>query len=169
MMLSALSLLVLLPASAVMAAGTQRLGNNTFVLEERQTFTNVEMTWYPSSAFHDACTGEMHQNSDFDVAMNFDLFQEGGCCGKQLIITVNGKTATANCVDECATCPQIGQLDLTEGLFEFFAGFIFLTVSCLGGIEIHQNIPELGSLRPDFLAAQHVTTISLGTSRHGLN
>ncbi|KAF7351598.1 Allergen Asp f 7 [Mycena sanguinolenta] len=122
MMLPALSLLFLLPASAVMGVSTPPPGNNTFVLGKRQTFTNVRMTWYPNDTGPDTCTGESHQDSDFVVAMNTPQYGAGGCCGKQLVISYNGKSATATCVDECFTCPQYGQLDLTKGLFEYFAG-----------------------------------------------
>lgn len=44
------------------------------------------------------------------VAMGTTLFEQGGCYGKQLVITANGKTTTATCVDECATCPQCASL-----------------------------------------------------------
>ncbi|KAJ7899467.1 hypothetical protein B0H14DRAFT_2673503, partial [Mycena olivaceomarginata] len=83
-----------------------------------------EMTWYPTDTGPvrlDACTGINHLDSDFYVAMGTDQFKEG-CCGRQLNISYNGRSAVATCVDECATCPQWGQLDLTKGLFEFFVG-----------------------------------------------
>ncbi|KAF7351595.1 Expansin family [Mycena sanguinolenta] len=125
MMLSALGLLFLLPASAVMGVSTPPPGNNTFVLGKRQTFTNVMMTWYSNDLAPVRSTTvalrEFHQDSDFVVAMDRPLYEEGGCCGKQLVISVNGKSATATCVDECISCPY-GALDLTKGLFEYFAG-----------------------------------------------
>ncbi|KAJ7258433.1 hypothetical protein B0H12DRAFT_444482 [Mycena haematopus] len=80
--------------------------NSTFELGKRSAFTNIEMTWYPTDTGPDACTGQNHQDSDYYVAMGTTLYEQDGCCGKQLTITVNGKTATATCVDECATCPQ---------------------------------------------------------------
>ncbi|KAJ7869490.1 hypothetical protein B0H14DRAFT_2727358, partial [Mycena olivaceomarginata] len=84
-------------------------------------FVGKEMTWYPTDTGPDACTGMNHLDSDFYVAMGTDQFKEG-CCGRQLNISYNGRSAVATCVDECATCPQWGQLDLTKGLFEFFVG-----------------------------------------------
>ncbi|KAH8113676.1 hypothetical protein DFH11DRAFT_1510138, partial [Phellopilus nigrolimitatus] len=44
----------------------------------------------------------------------------GPNCFKQISITANGKTANAQIVDKCPGCPY-GGLDLTEGLFEYFA------------------------------------------------
>ncbi|KAJ6628163.1 hypothetical protein B0H10DRAFT_269573 [Mycena sp. CBHHK59/15] len=55
--------------------------------------------------------------------MGYDQFGDGsGCCGRQLRINYNGKSTVATCVDECASCPQWGQIDLTKGLFEYFVG-----------------------------------------------
>ncbi|KAF8151970.1 hypothetical protein K438DRAFT_1778627 [Mycena galopus ATCC 62051] len=124
---------ILLSAASVMAnnhndarshsAIAQRINNSTFSLGKRATYTNKEFTWYPTDTGPDACTGQNHQDSDFYVAMGFNQYGDGSaCCNRQLSITVNGKTATATCVDECASCPEVGQLDFTKGLFEYFTG-----------------------------------------------
>ncbi|KAJ7447509.1 hypothetical protein B0H11DRAFT_2082390 [Mycena galericulata] len=91
-------------------------------LEKRDTYNGVLMTWYHINTGPDACTGKTHLDSDFFVAMNVPQYTSGGCCGKQLTIDYNGKSAVATCVDECASCPDVGQLDLTQGLFDYFAG-----------------------------------------------
>ncbi|KAJ7237480.1 hypothetical protein B0H12DRAFT_108000 [Mycena haematopus] len=127
------SLAVLLSAAAAVTANThqarshnaiaKRVESGSFTLDKRAQYTNKEFTWYPTDTGPDACTGKNHQDSDFYVAMGFNQFGDGSaCCGKQMSITVNGKTATATCVDECATCPDVGQLDFTKGLFEYFSG-----------------------------------------------
>ncbi|KAJ7037379.1 hypothetical protein C8F04DRAFT_410177 [Mycena alexandri] len=125
------STLTILLSAAVMASThegrkhadlAKRLDNNTFSLGKRDTYQNKEFTWYPTDTGPDACTGKNHQDSDYYVAMGYDQFGDGGCCGKQMRITVNGKSAVATCVDECASCPEYGQLDFTKGLFEFFTG-----------------------------------------------
>ncbi|KAI0282517.1 hypothetical protein BGY98DRAFT_881384, partial [Russula aff. rugulosa BPL654] len=41
-------------------------------------------------------------------------------CYDMITITCNGKSASAQIVDKCPGCPS-GGLDLTEGLFEYFA------------------------------------------------
>ncbi|KAJ7165661.1 hypothetical protein C8R43DRAFT_987247 [Mycena crocata] len=132
-MLSSSSFTVLLSAAAVMASTHQarshnniakRLDNSTngpLSFDKRDAFTNKEMTWYPTDTGADACTGKNHQDSDWYVAMGYDQFGDGsGCCGRKMRITANGKSTVATCVDECATCPQYGQIDLTKGLFKFF-------------------------------------------------
>ncbi|KAJ7846453.1 hypothetical protein B0H13DRAFT_2363006 [Mycena leptocephala] len=109
-MLISFRISILLSAGAVMAS-TQAIPRR--IDSSALTFTNKEMTWYPNNTGPDTCTGKSHLDSDFYVAMGFDQYGTDGsaCCGK---------TATATCVDECNTCPDFGQLDLTKGLFEFF-------------------------------------------------
>ncbi|KAJ7600363.1 hypothetical protein C8J56DRAFT_7599 [Mycena floridula] len=128
-MLASSSIIVLVAASAVMAspypnAPVKRVKgseNSTVSFGKRDTFENKEMTWYPTDTGADACTGKNHQDSDWYVAMGSAQFGDGSaCCGKQLQITYNGKSTVATCVDECMSCPQWGQIDLTKGLFEFF-------------------------------------------------
>ncbi|KAJ6504569.1 hypothetical protein DFH09DRAFT_1375319 [Mycena vulgaris] len=93
----------------------------TETLDKRDSFVAKEMTWYPTDTGPDACTGKNHQDSDWFVAMGYDQFGDGsGCCGRKLRINYNGKSTVATCVDECASCPEYGQIDLTKGLFQFF-------------------------------------------------
>ncbi|KAJ7676561.1 hypothetical protein DFH06DRAFT_610582 [Mycena polygramma] len=127
-MIASSSLTVLLSAAAVLASThtprTHKGVARSFDAEKRSfLFTNQELTWYPTDTGPDACTGKTHTDSDYYVAMRYDLFGDGSaCCGKQVSITANGKTATATCVDECMTCADKGSLDLTKGLFEYFSG-----------------------------------------------
>ncbi|KAF7325038.1 hypothetical protein MKEN_00546300 [Mycena kentingensis (nom. inval.)] len=119
-MLNRSLLLTLVVASA--AAGAQALvaSPEGFAesLAKRQTFSG-RTTWYPNDTGPDDCTGLTHLDSDIVVAMN--LPQSGSCCGHSVHIIFNGRAATARCVDFCRTCPSVGQLDVTKGLFEFFA------------------------------------------------
>ncbi|KAJ7092317.1 hypothetical protein B0H15DRAFT_1021065 [Mycena belliarum] len=100
-----------------------RFANGTESVEKRDSFTSKPMTWYPTNTGADACTGKNHQDSDWYVAMGYDQFGDGsGCCGRKLRINYNGKSAVATCVDECASCPEWGSIDLTKGLFTYLTG-----------------------------------------------
>ncbi|KAK7064848.1 hypothetical protein R3P38DRAFT_2826718 [Favolaschia claudopus] len=134
-MFSSSTLALILSAASVMASHNQqqarshhaviakRADNTTeHALDKRAQFTNKEFTWYPTDTGPDACTGKNHKDSDWYVAMGYNQWGDGSaCCGRQLKITVNGKTTTATCVDQCATCPDVGQLDFTKDLFKFFS------------------------------------------------
>ncbi|KAF8810172.1 hypothetical protein BYT27DRAFT_7222192 [Phlegmacium glaucopus] len=63
--------------------------------------------------------GTFHNNGDFTVAMNAAQMNSGWCY-KTITMTYNGRTTTASITDTCPGCPWNG-LDLTEGLFQFFA------------------------------------------------
>ncbi|KAJ7689426.1 hypothetical protein B0H17DRAFT_637569 [Mycena rosella] len=114
-MFASSSIALLLSATAVMAGAHQgrshnsiamRVNNNTETLNKRDSFVSKEMTWYPTDTGPDACTGKNHQDSDYFVAMGYDQFGDGsGCCGRQLRINYNGKSAVATCVDEVWPCP----------------------------------------------------------------
>ncbi|KAJ7779410.1 hypothetical protein DFH07DRAFT_936249 [Mycena maculata] len=131
-MFASSSVVVLLSAAAVMANSHQearshkaiaRRMNSTSTVDKRDENTNVRFTWYPTDTGPDACTGKNHLSTDWYVAMGTNQYADGsGCCGRQLRLDYNGKSTVATCVDECATCPGWGELDLTEGLFEFFVG-----------------------------------------------
>ncbi|KAJ6610258.1 hypothetical protein B0H10DRAFT_2225150 [Mycena sp. CBHHK59/15] len=120
-MLASSSIAILLSAAAVMASTHQarshnaiamRMNNSTVSLDKRDTYMGKEMTWYPTDTGPDACTGKNHLDSDWYVAMGYDQFGDGsGCCGRQLRINYNGKSTVATCVDECASCPQWGQIE----------------------------------------------------------
>ncbi|KAG6815875.1 hypothetical protein H0H87_010618 [Tephrocybe sp. NHM501043] len=90
---------------------------------------NVQLYKRYSSArwtFYDvglgAC-GVTNVASDFIVALNSNQYgggYPGPNCFKKISMTYNGKTTTATITDECPGCPY-GGLDLSRGLFKFFA------------------------------------------------
>ncbi|VDB96872.1 unnamed protein product [Peniophora sp. CBMAI 1063] len=91
-------------------------------LSKRGIFSNAKFTWYDIGVAQVACEG-WHSENDFVVAINaiqYGTYWKSDYCGKQISITMNGKTTTATVVDECMGCPY-GGLDFTKGLFEFFA------------------------------------------------
>jgi len=88
---------------------------------------NNRYTWYDVGL--GAC-GNWNVESDFIVAMNSGRFQQNGgysqyppcICGMQIQISYGGSTQNAVVQDECPTCPGIGDLDLSKGLFSSLAG-----------------------------------------------
>lgn len=66
-----------------------------------------------------AC-GAFNGPNDFIVALNSCEFDGGSHCFQMITITVNGKSTQAQITDQCLGCP-CGGLDLSQGLFEFFA------------------------------------------------
>ncbi|KAG6888491.1 hypothetical protein C0995_007917 [Termitomyces sp. Mi166 len=88
--------------------------------------TTAICRWHSKSmtyiSFSGAC-GEWNVASDFIVALNSAQYgggYPGPHCFKQITMTYNGKTTTATIMDECPGCPY-GGLDLSRGLFKFFA------------------------------------------------
>lgn len=80
-------------------------------------FDNARFTFYAVGL--GAC-GQFSQPGDFIVALNSQQFGGGGSCFQVITITINGKTAQAQIMDECPGCPYAG-LDFSEGLFTYFA------------------------------------------------
>ncbi|KAM6500846.1 RlpA-like double-psi beta-barrel-containing domain containing protein [Amanita muscaria] len=76
--------------------------------------------------FYDVGLGACGKNSqpgDFMVALNSAQYgggYPGPNCFKSITMIANGKTTTAVILDECPGCPW-GGLDLSRGLFQFFA------------------------------------------------
>ncbi|KAF8264291.1 RlpA-like double-psi beta-barrel-protein domain-containing protein-containing protein [Lactarius quietus] len=66
-----------------------------------------------------AC-GATNQPSDFIVALNAAQYGSGGYCFAVITISYGGKSTQATIMDECPGCGD-GGLDLSEGLFTFFA------------------------------------------------
>ncbi|KAJ7735857.1 RlpA-like double-psi beta-barrel-protein domain-containing protein-containing protein, partial [Mycena maculata] len=91
------------------------------LLDKRDTYTGARWTYYSTGL--GACGGT-NSDSDFIVALNQDTFgtaYPSEYCYKQITMTYNGKTTTATIVDSCPGCPSPGGLDLSPGLFSFFA------------------------------------------------
>ncbi|KAK2460569.1 hypothetical protein APHAL10511_007039 [Amanita phalloides] len=89
--------------------------SNSTVLEKR--FEDAKFTFY--DAGEGAC-GRSFTDQDFVVAINPMQYAGGVLCFQTITITANGKTTTAQIVDQCMGCPFAG-LDLSRGLFEYFA------------------------------------------------
>ncbi|KAJ7273543.1 RlpA-like double-psi beta-barrel-protein domain-containing protein-containing protein [Mycena haematopus] len=88
---------------------------------EKRDFTNARWTFYSTGL--GACGG-YNSDSDFIVALNQDTFgysYPGQYCYKKINMSYNGKSTTATIVDSCPGCPSPGGLDLSPGLFSFFA------------------------------------------------
>ncbi|KAN0141281.1 RlpA-like double-psi beta-barrel-protein domain-containing protein-containing protein [Lactarius tabidus] len=97
----------------------------------RQSYDNVRITFYEIDVGTTSCGGNF-QNSDFVFALDSSLYGSGypgPNCGRSISLTCNGKTATAVLQDECPGCPY-GGLDLTEGLFSYFADMSVGVLTC---------------------------------------
>jgi len=101
----------------------------------QKRFDNSRWTFYDVG--QGAC-GQVNVASDFIVALNSDQFGSGypgPYCFQQITMTYNGQTTTATIMDECPGCPY-GGLDLSRGLFDFFApesaGVIYGTWNFVG-------------------------------------
>ncbi|GLB35356.1 hypothetical protein LshimejAT787_0209210 [Lyophyllum shimeji] len=83
-------------------------------------FSSARWTFYDVGM--GAC-GKYNVESDFIVALNSAQYgggYPGPNCFKTITMTYNGKTTNAVIMDECPGCPY-GGLDLSRGLFKFFA------------------------------------------------
>jgi hypothetical protein len=98
--------------------GLARRAEGNVELYKRQ-FSNARMSFYDAETGQAGSCGQMLRNSGFSVAVNVPQMQSS-LCGRTVSITCNGKQTTATVQDTCPGCPY-GGLDLTEGLFAFFA------------------------------------------------
>ncbi|KAH6919047.1 B2-aldehyde-forming enzyme [Coprinopsis sp. MPI-PUGE-AT-0042] len=110
-----LACLILSSVSATWASVIPRDDSSVHQLEKR--FSNARMTFYDAGL--GAC-GHVNTNADFIVALNAPQWEGGRHCGETVTISYEGKTAQATIMDLCPGCPY-GGLDLTRGLFGFFA------------------------------------------------
>jgi hypothetical protein len=91
----------------------------TVGLWKRLQANGAKMTFYNAETGNAGSCGSLILNSDFIVAVNL-IQMDPSLCYQKIQITYAGKTATATVADSCPACPM-GGLDLTEGLFSFFA------------------------------------------------
>lgn len=87
---------------------------------QKRSFDNARLTFYDVGL---GSCGQYSQPSDFIVALNSAQYGDGypgPNCFKSITITCNGKSTGATILDECPGCPY-GGLDLSTGLFDFFA------------------------------------------------
>ncbi|PAV22920.1 expansin family [Pyrrhoderma noxium] len=75
-------------------------------------------TYYDPSVGLGSC-GKQNDDESFTVAMNQPQYKES-LCGETITVTVGDKSTQAIIQDMCPGCPE-GGLDLSEGLFKFFA------------------------------------------------
>ncbi|PFH52394.1 hypothetical protein AMATHDRAFT_2129 [Amanita thiersii Skay4041] len=131
-MLSTILTLALLPLSLILAASANSHGaghprrhhdiakraSGDVQLSKR--FEGARWTFYDVGL--GAC-GQFSSRNDFIVALNTPQYgggYPGPNCFKKIVMTFNGKTTEAVILDQCPGCP-FGGLDLSRGLFEFFA------------------------------------------------
>ncbi|KAG7452650.1 uncharacterized protein BT62DRAFT_925206 [Guyanagaster necrorhizus] len=89
---------------------------NTFV----KRYDNARWTYYDVGL---GSCGSTSVSTDYIVALNSDQYGSGypgPYCFQTITMTYGGKTTTATIMDECPGCPY-GGLDLSRGLFDFFA------------------------------------------------
>lgn len=89
--------------------------------ERGQSFQGARATWYQTGL--GGC-GIWNNPGDFIVALNFPMFGDiypGPLCFQKITIEYQGKTAVAQITDACEACPAYGGIDMSKGLFEYFA------------------------------------------------
>jgi len=116
-----------------------------------------------------ACGG-YNSDSDFIVALNQDTFGNSypsQYCNKQITMTYNGKTTTATIVDSCPGCPSPYGLDLSPGLFSFFAsqdeGIIYGSWSFNDGSDSGGDSGTTTTTKETTTSTKHTTT---STTKH---
>ncbi|KAF9547118.1 hypothetical protein CPC08DRAFT_755507 [Agrocybe pediades] len=92
----------------------------TFKRSLERRFDNVQLIFDDFETGVPAACGESFSNNDFVVALNLAQFQVDSHCFQKINITAEGKSTIAEIVDGCPFCTEFG-LDLTPGLFQFFA------------------------------------------------
>ncbi|CAA7265416.1 unnamed protein product [Cyclocybe aegerita] len=124
--LLSLSLLSLLPITAFASHGNPLLNRHHEIAKRAEghvdlfkRVSNSKWSYYNVQTGNAGSCGKYHVNSDFTVAMNA-VQMNSGLCFKTIRLSYGGKTTTATISDTCPGCPW-GGLDLTEGLFAFFA------------------------------------------------
>jgi hypothetical protein len=122
---SSLSLLsVLAPALAAAHAPAVHRSHHEVAKRMEGTLakraSGVRMTFYGTDTGGDACTGHGHSDNDWVIAISTEIPNAMSHCNKKVKISYQGKSTVASVIDLCASCsPE--QIDLTKGLFQFFA------------------------------------------------
>ncbi|PPR04976.1 hypothetical protein CVT24_010434 [Panaeolus cyanescens] len=80
---------------------------------------NSKWSYYNVQTGNAGSCGRFHTNNQFTVAMNAAQMNPGWCF-RTIRLSYGGKSTVATISDTCPGCPWNG-LDLTEGLFAFFA------------------------------------------------
>ncbi|OAV94594.1 hypothetical protein PTTG_03809 [Puccinia triticina 1-1 BBBD Race 1] len=76
-------------------------------------------TFYSQDGNPGAC-GATHQDTDYIVAIQSQIYDGGKFCGKTIVVTRKSTGQSINCIaaDECPGCPTDHSLDLSEGAFK---------------------------------------------------
>jgi hypothetical protein len=76
-------------------------------------------TWFLQNDTAGAC-GTVHQDSDFIIALDSAIYDNGKFCGQEvkLVNIATGATTNAKVADECPTCDAPHSIDLSQGAFE---------------------------------------------------
>jgi len=85
-------------------------------MEKRGTNTGKGTWYYPGLG---SCGGTNNQGQSV-VAVSHDIASDGAHCGKNVRITYNGKSTSAQVVDTCESCGP-SDLDLSPDTFEKLA------------------------------------------------
>jgi len=126
-------------------------------LQKRGGFSG-RFTWFADGL--GAC-GKYNTPSQHIVALNSAQYgggSPGPQCFKMISITANGKTATAQIMDECPGCPY-GGLDMSTGLFQVFAdlgaGVLQGTWDFIDGSGNSGNNGDSGAAKPSPTSTWH--------------
>lgn len=168
-MLAFASMFVASLAASVVAAGPHGMARRHHVvpngLEVAQNNTvfkrqdNARLTMYYQTGNAGACGG-YNKNSDFIVALNYQQYESGDWCGKMIEISVNGKTAQAQIVDECpGDCPW-GAVDCSPALASYLG---FYDGQAYGSWNLVGSNPTTTSSAPPKTTSTHTTPKSTST------
>ncbi|KIP06771.1 hypothetical protein PHLGIDRAFT_128096 [Phlebiopsis gigantea 11061_1 CR5-6] len=105
-------------------AGLSHISLNTTLSTNRTLAArqdNARFTMYYQTGNDGAC-GILSSDNDFIVALNSAQYESGDWCFKMIEISIGGKTAQAQIVDECPGCPW-GGIDCTPAIAKFFGFF----------------------------------------------
>ncbi|KAF6764731.1 hypothetical protein DFP72DRAFT_869058 [Ephemerocybe angulata] len=90
----------------------------------QKRYSNARWSYYDAETGAAGACGQMIGNNDWAVALNTEQYGSGypgPNCFKTITLSYGGKTATGvKILDQCPGCPW-GGLDLTPGLFAYFA------------------------------------------------
>ncbi|KAJ7812172.1 hypothetical protein B0H14DRAFT_2605969 [Mycena olivaceomarginata] len=80
-------------------------------------FTGGIGTWFTQNNTAGAC-GTVHKDTDFVVALQTDIYDNGAHCGRFVTVAANGNVHTALVADECPTCANTNSVDMSEEMFQ---------------------------------------------------
>ncbi|KAJ6583215.1 RlpA-like double-psi beta-barrel-protein domain-containing protein-containing protein [Mycena sp. CBHHK59/15] len=110
-------------AAKATTASTTDTSTQTSTSSSSSFITGGFGTWFTQNGVAGAC-GTVHQDTDFVVALQTQMYANGANCGRkiQIIDISNGKSSEAVVADECPSCTNTNSVDMSVGLFESLAG-----------------------------------------------